>query len=142
MKVISTKDLPKDRQVTFHSGISNRILLASDGMGYSLTKTVINPNKRVFQHYKNHLEACYCVSGKALLVNAKTAQYWAIGPDMTYVLDMHDPHYFEALEETVLICVFNPPLTGQEIHDKDGSYPAPEVSTDQAQANYFNPIGA
>jgi len=143
MKVIHTKDLPDDRKVKMHAGVSNRILLESDGMGYSLTKTCITPSAgRVFQHYKNHLEACYCVSGKALLTNAVTGQYWAIGPDVTYVLDQNDPHYFEALEETVLICVFNPPLSGQEIHDKNGSYPAPVISTKQTQANYFNPLGA
>jgi L-ectoine synthase len=139
MKVIHTNQLPADRKVKFHAGISNRILLAQDGMGYSLTKTVIEPSNRVFQHYKNHLEACYCVSGKALLTNAITGQYWAIAPDVTYVLDKNDPHYFEALEETVLICVFNPPLSGQEIHDKDGSYP---LQTDQAMAGYFNALGA
>lgn len=142
MKVINTNDLPNCRKVKMHAGISNRILLASDGMGYSLTKTCITPKAgKVFQHYKNHLEACYCVSGKALLTNAKTGECWDIGPDITYVLDKNDPHYFEAIEETVLICVFNPPLTGQEIHDKDGSYPAPSVSTEQSQANYFNPLG-
>jgi L-ectoine synthase len=139
MKVIHTNDLTADRKVKFHAGISNRILLAQDGMGYSLTKTVIAPGNRVFQHYKNHLEACYCVSGKALLTNATTGEYWAIAPDVTYVLDKNDPHYFEALEETVLICVFNPPLSGQEIHDKDGSYP---LQTGQAMAGYFNALGA
>lgn len=140
MKVIYTSELPSERKVKFHAGISNRILLAKDGMGFGLTKTVIKPEAgNVYQHYKNHLEACYCVSGKAILTNAKTDQFWAISPDVTYVLDNNDPHYFEALEETVLICVFNPPLTGQEIHDKDGSYP---IETRETTAGYFNPLGA
>lgn len=139
MKVIHTDQLPVDRKVPYHAGVSNRILLASDGMGFGLTKTVIQPEAgNVYQHYKHHLEACYCVSGKALLTNARTGEYWAIGPDTTYVLDKNDPHYFEALEETVLICVFNPPLTGQEIHDRDGSYP---LQTSQAMAGYFSPLG-
>lgn len=140
MKVIRTKQLPSNRKVKFHAGISNRILLAEDRMGFSLTKTVIQPDAgNVYQHYKNHLEACYCVSGKAILTNAQTGEFWAIGPDTTYVLDKNDPHYFEALEETILICVFNPPLNGCETHDKDGSYP---LQTGQAIAGYFNPLGA
>lgn len=123
MKVIHIDDLPKDRKVEFHAGVSNRILLDSDNMGYTLTKTVIQPDAgMVFQHYKHHLESCYCVSGHAMLINATNGDVHYINPGTTYVLDKNDPHYFEAFEETVLICVFNPPLTGKETHNEDGSY--------------------
>lgn len=128
MKVIEIKSLPEDRKVSFHSGVSNRILLDSDKMGYTLTKTVIEPGKRVFQHYKNHLESCYCVSGKATLTNAITGEEHIIEPDVTYVLDKNDPHWFEAHEQTILICVFNPPLSGSEIHQDDGSYSSESAS--------------
>ena len=148
MKVIDVNGLPKDRKVRFHSGVSNRILLENDGMGYSMTKTVIEPGKRVFQHYKHHLETCYCVSGNATLTNAVTGEEHRIGPDITYVLDKNDPHWFEAHEETVLICTFNPPLTGQEIHQDDGSYDSgfnspvynvKRVPIEQVTANDYNP---
>jgi L-ectoine synthase len=124
MQVIKTSVLPEHRKVEFHAGISNRILLASDGMGFSLTKTVIRPGERKFQHYKHHLEACYCVSGLAELTNAETGQKHTITPDTTYVLDKNDQHFFEAFKETVLICVFNPPLNGAEVHQADGSHEA------------------
>lgn len=39
-----------------------------------------------------------------------------------YALDKHDPHLFEAYEEVILICIFNPPLKGGEVHDKNGNY--------------------
>lgn len=151
MKVISVGSLSEDRKVEFHAGVSNRIVLEQDGMGYTMTKTVIQPSAgRVFQHYKNHLETCYCVSGKATLTNAKTGEEYSIGPDVTYVLDKNDPHYFEAHEETVLICTFNPPLTGKEIHQDDGSYAAPDefrspvydvkrVPIEKVTANDYNP---
>lgn len=122
MKIIDLNSIEETRKVKFHAGISNRILLESDGMGYTMTKTVIEPNNKQFQHYKNHLESCYCVSGLATLTNAITGEEFEIKPDVTYVLDKNDPHYFEAHETTVLICVFNPPLKGQEIHQDDGSY--------------------
>jgi len=125
MKVIHTNKLPESRKVEFHAGVSNRILLEEDGMGYTMTKTVISPDAgKVFQHYKNHLETCYCVSGLATLTNANTGEQYQISDDVTYVLDKNDPHYFEAHEETVLICTFNPPLTGREVHQEDGSYAA------------------
>lgn len=122
MKIVNVYSLPKERQVKFHAGTSHRILLKSDGMGYTMTRTVIEPGPRVFQHYKHHLETCLCVSGDAELENAATGEKFRIRPGDCYILDKNDPHYFEAFEETVLICVFNPPLTGGETHQADGSY--------------------
>jgi quercetin dioxygenase-like cupin family protein len=152
MKIIDINTLPEDRKVKFHAGVSNRILLDSDNMGYTMTKTVIQPDAgKVFQHYKNHLETCYCVSGRATLTNALTGEEFEIKPDVTYVLDKNDPHYFEAHEETVLICTFNPPLTGQEIHQEDGSYAISDkgfvspvynvkrVPIEKVTANDYNP---
>lgn len=138
MKVININNLPEDRKVRFHSGVSHRILLKSDGMGYTMTRTIIDPGLRVFQHYKNHLETCLCVSGHAELENAATGEKFRITAGTCYVLDKHDPHYFEAFEETVLICVFNPPLTGREIHQEDGSY----AVEDQYAGCTFLPMGA
>lgn len=151
MKVIKTNELPENRKVEFHAGVSNRFLLKEDGAGYTVTKTVIQPSAgKVFQHYKNHHETCYCVSGKATLTNAETGEQFEIGPDVTYILDNHDAHYFEAHEETTLICTFNPPLTGKETHQEDGSYAADEewsspvydvksVHISKIKANDYNP---
>jgi ParB-like chromosome segregation protein Spo0J len=151
MKVISTAELSEDRVVSFHAGVSNRILVERDGMGFGMTKTVIQPSAgKVFQQYKNHLESCYCVSGLATLTNAATGEVFSIGPDHTYVLDNNDPHYFEAHEETTLICVFNPPLVGPEVHDEQGSYPLSDgylspvynvkrVPIEKVTANDYNP---
>ena len=153
MKVIRTKALDSSRVVECPNGgfVSNRILLESDGMGYAMTKTVIPVGERQYWHYKNHLESCYCVSGKGLLTHAETGQYFAIEPDTTYVLDKHDAHYFEALQELTLICVFNPPLPGREVHQSDGSYVLPEtgymspvynvrrVPIEKVTANDYNP---
>jgi len=125
MKFVKIKDLKgTDRQVFCPNGgfISNRILLESDGMGYSLTKTEIPKGEWQYWHYKNHLETCYCIKGKGHLYNNENGDYFEITPDTVYILDKHDDHKFKAEEDTVLICVFNPPLKGAEIHKADGSY--------------------
>jgi len=123
IKVINHKSLDKERVVKFHAGISKRIILRKDDMGFGMTRTTILPEcGKVFQHYKNHQEACYCVSGLGLLECAVTGKQHYIKPGDTYILPDNEPHYFEALEETVLICAWNPPLTGREIHKEDGSY--------------------
>lgn len=153
MKIVKIDDIKNtDREVSCPNGgfTSNRILLKSDGMGFGMTKTVIPPNGKQHWHYKNHLESCYCVSGYGILTDIKTGEEHEIMPDTTYVLDKNDDHYFEAIEEVVLICVFNPPLTGGEIHQEDGSYSVDKgyespvydvksVPISQVTANDYNP---
>jgi L-ectoine synthase len=131
MKVVRICDIRgTDREVKCPQGsfTSFRALLASDGMGFSVHKTVLPPGPPQFWHYKNHLEACYCIAGKALVTEYDTGRQWLIYPDCIYVLDKNDRHTFQALEETVLISIFNPPVTGSEVHDEDGSYQLAEVS--------------
>lgn len=124
MKIVNLKNLEKDRIINCPKGgfISNRILLESDEMGYTLTKTIVPVNGKQYWHYKNHLETCYCIAGKGILTNKNTGEQFNIESDIVYILDKNDPHFFEALEECILICVFNPPLTGKEVHKEDGSY--------------------
>lgn len=114
-----------ERSVKFTGGISHRVLLEKDGMGFSLHQTCIPKGGPHRWHYKNHVEACYCISGHGELIDLETGNQYIIEPGTTYVLDNHDDHTFEAFEDTVLISVFNPAVTGQETHDKDGSYDIP-----------------
>lgn len=150
MKIVNSRNLPADRIVNCpHGGfISHRVLLESDGMGYTMTRTVIPPNGPQRWHYKFHLESCYCVSGQGVVTNLATGERHDIEPDVTYVLDKHDDHTFEAFEEVTLICVFNPPLTGREVHAEDGSYVPPNKSPvynvqsipiEKIRANDYNP---
>ena len=122
MKITNQENMPAERIVKFHAGESKRIILKSDNMGFGLTRTTIQPSAgAVFQHYKNHDEACYCVSGYGILTDMDGNEF-GISPGVTYILDKNDPHYFEAMEEIVLICAWNPPLVGREVHRVDGSY--------------------
>jgi len=123
MKVIRIKDLiGTERDVVFKEGNSIRPILASDGMGFSIHKTIIPKGRKGHWHYKNHLESCYCISGLGVLTNLKDGYEYIIEPDIVYSLDKNDDHTFEAIEDVVLISVFNPPITGNEIHDDTGAY--------------------
>ena len=102
--------------------ISNRYLLEEDNMGFTLTNTFIPSGKEQVWHYKNHMEACLCISGDAEIINLNTGEDHHISIGTMYALDKNDPHLFRSFEDTTLICVFNPPLRGGEVHKKDGSY--------------------
>ena len=125
MKVINVKELKNTYREVYcpNKGfISNRIILKKDNMGFGLNHTFIPKGKPQNWHYKNHLEACYCVSGKGILIDCLTDEKYNIEQGVTYILDKNDNHIFKALEDTVLICVFNPPLIGSETHNDEGSY--------------------
>lgn len=125
MKVIRLDEIEStERQVDCPQGgfTSFRFLLACDRLGFSLHKTVIPKGDVQRWHYLHHLEACYCISGKGVLIEWGSVNEWIIEPDTVYAANSHDLHTFQALEDTVLICVFNPPLTGREVHREDGSY--------------------
>lgn len=123
MKVVDVSTLiGTEREVHGEGFTSIRPVLASDGMGFSIHKTIIPSGEAHRWHYKNHLEACYCIEGRGVLINLTTGDVYSIWKDCVYILNDHDDHSFRAIDDVVLISVFNPPCTGNEIHRKDGSY--------------------
>ena len=53
-----------------------------------------------------------------------------------YALIGHDFFFVCATTEMRMICVFNPPVTGREVHGDDGAYPPsdPEALSALAEA--------
>jgi len=118
------------RHVSGEGWQSRRILLKSDGMGFSLHDTIVEEGTEQRLHYKHHLEANYCISGMGEVVDMKTGTTYPISPGTLYALDQHDEHILRALiGDLRLVCIFNPPLTGQETHQADGSYALPPAET-------------
>ena len=105
-----------DRDVWWGNGQSRRFLLEKDGMGYSITDTVINAGSESLLEYKNHMEACYCIEGEGE-VEDQSKQIHPISPSTMYALDRHDKHYLRAKTTMRLVCVFTPPLKGSEAHN-------------------------
>ncbi len=112
--------------VTGNAFESRRILLAEDGLGYSFHDTLVKAGTTQHLHYKNHVEANYCIEGEGEVEEAATGKVWTLAPGTMYVLDQNDPHVIRAKSDLRIICIFTPALTGQEKHDKDGGYAAPE----------------
>lgn len=108
-----------ERDVAWGNGQSRRFLLAQDGMGYSLTDTIIDAGTQSLLEYKNHLEACYCIEGEGE-VEDMDGNVYPIVPGTMYALDKHDKHYLRARTTLRLICVFTPPLNGKESHALSG----------------------
>ncbi len=104
---------------------SRRILLAADGLGYSLHDTLCKEGSEQVLHYKNHVETNYVIEGVGEVENVATGEVFPLAPGTVYVLDRHEEHILRAQQGDMrIICVFTPALTGQEQHDASGSYPA------------------
>mgnify|MGYP001454971319 FL=1 len=128
MKIVRTEDLRgTDREVISKDGwTSVRWLLKSDNMGFSFHETTFPPGLEFDMWYKHHLEAVFCYQGEGTLVNRDTGEEHKIEPGTVYALDNHDRHTLKAKTELKLVCAFNPPVTGREIHDEDGAYVPPQ----------------
>ncbi|HVK57008.1 MAG TPA: ectoine synthase [Burkholderiales bacterium] len=103
--------------VDWGNGKSRRFLTLRDGMGYSLTETIVNAGSDSLLEYKNHLEACYCIEGEGEVRDTTTGAVHQITPGTMYALDKHEKHHLVAKSDMKLVCVFNPPLKGTERHN-------------------------
>ncbi|WP_168122608.1 ectoine synthase [Paenibacillus sp. HB172176] len=119
--IVNTKD-----DVDTSTWNARRLLLKKDGLGYSLHDTVIKEGTETLIWYKNHVESVYCFEGEGE-IEVIGGETYPITPGTLYVLNGHEKHLLRAKKQMRMVCVFNPPLSGAEVHDKDGVYPVDET---------------
>ena len=102
---------------------SRRLLLRRDGMGFSLHDTIIKAGTETPMCYRHHLEAVYCIEGEGEVESVSDGRVHPLASGTLYALDQHDEHILRATSQMRMICIFNPPLTGREVHDETGAYP-------------------
>lgn len=114
-----TEIIGSDRDIDWGNGRSRRFLLQSDGLGFALTDTLVRAGSESLLEYKNHLEACYCIEGTGELED-ESGNRWQLVPGVLYALNRHEKHFLRATTDLRLVCVFNPPLQGNERHTLSG----------------------
>ena len=113
-----------DRDVVGAGWRSRRLLLRSDGMGFSLHDTTVEAGVELTLEYRHHLEACYVVAGGVELEDLNSGRRHTVQPGAAYALDQHDRHVLRSPHGARLVCVFNPALTGTERHLGGGYEPS------------------
>ena len=111
-----------DRRVSADNWDSVRLLLKADGMGFSLHVTTLHAGTVTPMWYRHHVEAVLCIGGQGEL-ETEDGTVHPIRAGTMYALDQHDRHVLRATTELKMVCVFNPPLVGKEVHDAEGAYP-------------------
>ena len=100
---------------------SLRLLHTEDGMGVTLTDSILEPGFEMVLWQKNHLEACYCLEGEGTVEELDTGVIHRIRSGTLYAMNTHDRHRIRAETRMHIVCTFFPALTGDEVHDADGS---------------------
>ena len=100
---------------------SMRLLHAEDGLGVTLTDSILEEGFKMTLWQKNHLEACYCLEGEGSVEELDTGIVHQITPGTLYAMNNHDRHLIKAKTRMRVICTFYPALSGEEKHDEDGS---------------------
>lgn len=113
-----------DRNVVTDGWDSARMLLKDDAMGFSFHITTMYAGQELRMHYRNHLEAVFVILGEGTIEDLGTGEVHELRPGTLYALNAHDEHIVRPKSDLVTACVFNPPVTGREVHDETGAYPA------------------
>ena len=97
-----------------------RLLTKSDGVGFSVSEARASAGESSDLWYKNHWEANYIRSGRGVLEDRDTGEQWPLAPGVVYCVGPADRHRVtrNAGEWMRIISVFNPPLLGEETHDR------------------------
>lgn len=113
-----------ERNVVTDGWESARLLLKGDGAGFSFHITIMYAGKELRMHYRNHVEAVFILKGRGTIEDLGTGEVHELKSGILYVLNNHDPHVVRPRTDIVAACVFSPAVTGREVHDETGAYPA------------------
>lgn len=102
---------------------SKRIVLADDKIGFSVHETTLQPDTINDFWYANHVEAVFITEGEGEIYDKDNDVTYPLKPGSIYVLNGNERHQLRPKTQIKCVCVFNPPVTGREVHDENGVYP-------------------
>lgn len=112
-----------DADIQSENWRSKRIILAKEGVGFSVHETTLYAGTVNQFWYANHIEAVFIVEGEGEITDLATGETHQLAPGSLYLLNNHDKHEVRPRTQMRTVCVFNPPITGRETHDENGVYP-------------------
>jgi L-ectoine synthase len=106
-----------ERDVHGEGWRSRRLVLAEDGLPFSLHETTVAAGTTLRFTYRAHSETVYCVEGRGSLEDVARGVTVPLGPGSLYEVGIGDDHVVRAETEVRFVCVFVPPLVGAEEAD-------------------------
>jgi len=113
----------REKLVAGGSARTVRFLTRDDGLGFTMSDVRLDAGQQNALWYKHHWEANYILEGRGEVRDLTTGETWVLEPGVMYIVGPRDRHSMKAITDLHLISIFNPPLTGDEIHDAEGTLP-------------------
>ena len=120
-----------DADIKTENWRSKRIILAKEKAGFSVHETTLYAGTVNDFWYANHIEAVFITEGEGEIEDKATGEVHQLKPGSLYLLNDYDKHQVRPKTDMKTVCVFNPPVTGREVHDENGVYPV-VVEDDEA----------
>jgi L-ectoine synthase len=134
MIVRSLQDIEDtERDIRTPNWRSKRLILAREQVGFSMHETILDADSINDFWYAHHVEAVFVVEGEGELLDKETGETYQLGPGSMYLLNGHEHHQLRPRTQMRTVCVFNPPVTGREVHDERGVYPLLTESEETAK---------
>ena len=113
----------REKVVANGSARTVRFLTHEDGLGFTMSDVHLSAGTENVLWYKHHWEANYVLSGRGEVKDLGTGRTWPLEPGVMYIVGPKDRHSMKAITDLHLVSIFNPPLRGDETHDKEGTLP-------------------
>lgn len=101
---------------------SQRLTNSDDLLPYSFNVTTLEAGASMEFCYKNHIESVYCIDGEGTITDLECGESHILTEGSIYILNGNERHRLDIDKTMTVFCVFDPPLSGNETHDEDGSY--------------------
>ncbi|GAA4611901.1 ectoine synthase [Saccharopolyspora hordei] len=124
-----------DADIKTENWRSKRIVLAKEKVGFSVHETTLYAGTVNDFWYANHIEAVFVTEGEGEIEDKATGEVHQLKPGSLYLLNNHDKHQVRPRTTMKTVCVFNPPVTGREVHDENGVYPLVVEDDEEAAAS-------
>ena len=96
---------------------SRRMVLAEDGLPFSVHETTIVAGTELRFCYEKHSETVYCISGEGTIEDMAGGTISPLRPGVLYSAAIGDDHVLRAETDVKFLCIFEPALKGAEAAD-------------------------
>jgi L-ectoine synthase len=93
---------------------SRRVVLAGEGPDYSVHETTLDAGVTLRFEYQHHRETVYCIAGEGTIEDLGAGRVVRLGPGGLYSAGIGEDHIITTDTEMKLVCIFSPPLAGDE----------------------------
>jgi len=99
-----------------------KLVTTDDNLGFAISDVWFKAGREADLWYRNHWEANIVLDGHVEITEDATGTVHTMQTGDVYCVGPKDKHHLKVVEDSHVLSIFNPPLTGNERHDDQGGY--------------------